>query len=177
MPGQLAPNYVYGLGIGFSANPSVRAIVGLTTSMAGKTAVFTVTPPTGPSQTVSVPFEWRMDRFYFLFVHQTATAGTWGALVFDLDTNTWTPIGALTLPTAWGKLAPSAVTAVGWSGPVATSCAAYPQANVVMRSPTGFVNGTAIDSRLTQTATTDGACPAENTIGPGGWVRYRAGAI
>lgn len=171
--GQLAPHYLYGLGFGFTSS-SARGVIGLGTGAGGKAAVITVTGPTGPPQTLSVPFAWSADRFYFLFVHQLEP-GSWGALVFDLTANTWNPIGAISLPSAWGKLSPSSITAVSWLGPAGVTCSAYPRADVVVHSPTGFLKGTATDAVLTAGTATAGSCPAENLIGPGGWVRYRVG--
>jgi subtilisin family serine protease len=172
--GQLAPHYLYGLGFGF-ASSAARGVIELETAAGGKAAVITVTGPTGTPQTLSVPFPWSADRFYFLFVHQL-DPGSWGALVFDLAANTWTPIGAIALPSSWGKLSPSSITAVSWLGPPGASCSAYPRADVVVHAPTGFLHGIAADAVLTAGAATAGSCPAENLIGPGGWVRYRVGA-
>ena len=175
--GQVAARYHYGLGFGFVSNPA-RGVIGLTTEPGAKAAVVSVSGPGFAQQVLSVPYNWTADRFYFLFVHQLPTAGQWGFLVFDLLANQWTAIGALSLPPAWGKLSVSGITAASWNGGLAPTCSAYPQANVVVHAPTGFINGTTLEARMSHYGLSEGAtCPAENLIGPNGWVRYRAGAI
>jgi subtilisin family serine protease len=172
-PGQLLPEYVYGLGFGF-ASSTARGVVGLATGPSGKTAELTVTGPTGPPQRLVIPFNWTADRFYFVFVHQLEP-GRWGALVFDLAADTWTPIGAVTVPAEWGRLSPTTITAASWSGSSWSFCASYPRAEVVVHSPTGFVGGAATEARFVQGGAADGACGSEHAIGPGGWIRYRMG--
>ena len=171
--GQLSPDYLYGLSFGF-ASSSARGVVALTTGPAGKTAMLTVSGPTGSPQTLSVPFAWTADRFYFLFVHQLEP-GNWGALVFDLTANTWHPIGALSVPVGWGRLSPSAMTTVSWQDAPAATCGAYPRADIVVHAPTAFIGGAAFDARFVQGGITGGACSSEHAIGPGGWIRYRTG--
>jgi len=172
-PGQQAPNYLYGVSFGFTSS-SARGVLGLGTGPAGKTAVLTVIGPSGAPQSVTVPFAWTVGRFYFLFVNQY-DAGTWGAAVYDLTANTWTPIGALSLPIGWGKLLPTTVTALFPLGSPPATCAAHPRADVFIHAPTAFVGGVASDQAFVQGGTTDGACASEHAISPGGWIRYRTG--
>lgn len=173
--GQLAPDYLYGVSFGF-ASSSARGVLGLTTGPAGKTAVLTLSGPTGVPQSVSVPYPWTANGFYFLYVQQFGP-DVWGALVYDLAADTWTPIGGLGVPPGWGKLSPTAVTAVWWMGAPAATCAAYPRADVVVRSPTGFVGGTASDQAFVQGGTTAGVCRSEHAAGPPGWFLYRTGTL
>ena len=173
--GQLAPDYLYGLSFGF-ASSTARGVLGLTTGPAGKTAVLTLSGPTGTPQTVSVAYPWTANGFYYLYVQQFGP-NVWGALVYDLAADTWTPSGGLGVPAGWGKLSPTAVTATWWMDAPAATCAAYPRADVVVRSPTGFVGGTASDLAFVQGGTTAGACRSEHAAGPPSWYLYRTGTL
>ncbi|MGI8809444.1 MAG: hypothetical protein ACR2KK_16715 [Acidimicrobiales bacterium] len=124
----------------------------------------------------SVPYPWTANGFYFLYVQQFGP-DAWGPLVYDLNADTWTPIGGLGVPAGWGKLSPTTVTAAWWMGSPATTCAAYPRADVVVRSPTGFVGGTALDQAFVQGGTIPGACRSEHAAGPPGWYLYRTGTL
>ncbi|MGH9279592.1 MAG: Ig-like domain-containing protein [Acidimicrobiales bacterium] len=171
--GQVAPAYLYGLGFGFASGPA-RGTIGLASGPEGKTAVVSVSAPDRALQSFTVPFAWSANRLYFLFVYQLGP-GSYGAWVYDHTAATWTLIGALPVPAAWGKLAASSVTALGWAGPVAPACTAYPLADVFVHAPTGFIGTGTADAALTLTAATDGACAPGTVTAPPGWARYQTG--
>ena len=171
--GQLAPNYLYGLSFGF-ASSNARGVLGLTTGPEGKTAVMSVSGPTGAPQRVTIPFAWRTNGFYYLFVHEYAP-GTWGASVYDYTANTWTPIGALNLPLSWGKLSPTTITAQWWMDAPAATCGAYPRADVVVHAPNGFVGGATSDQRFVQGGTSEGTRASQHTASAPGWFQYGTG--
>ena len=172
--GQAAPAYLYAQVFGFSGSTAVGA-VGLLTSPAGKFAVFSARGPDGAPYDAAVPLDWKAGRFYFPLVYQLSP-GVWGAWVYDHTASTWVPIGTLDLPSAWAKLAPTATTTAAWFGPTASSCAAYPRAEVAFYRPTGFVGATTTAATLGSTATTPGQCAAEtSTLDAGAWAYDRMG--
>jgi hypothetical protein len=171
--GQLAPNYLYGVSFGFAGSP-VRGTLGLTTGPAGKTAVLSVSGPLVATQNVTVPFPWTASGFYFLYMQQFGP-GVWGALVYDLNANTWTPIGSIVVPEGWGKLSPTAVTTTAWLGSPAVACSAYPAADVVVHAPTGFRAGGATDAAYIGGGTIDGTCRSDQLQASPGWYLYRTG--
>ncbi len=172
--GQLAPSFLYAHLFGFSASPAGGA-VGLVTSEWGKFAVFSVMEPGGVPHDVAVPFEWKAGRFYFPLVHRLS-AGVWRAWVYDHTAATWVPIGTLSLPAAWGGLSGTSTTTAAWFGPTASSCAAYPGADLFFAPPTAFAAGATTDAALVSHASGAGECPAQASTATGGWARYRMGA-
>ncbi len=170
--GQRPPAYLFAQYFGF-ASSTAQGAVGLVDDPGGKFALFNVADPEGRAHSAVVPFNWSAGRFYFTFVYQLAP-GTWGAWVYDYTASTWVPIGQLSLPPAWGKLSPTSATSVQWYGAVATSCRAYPRADVFYSPPTGFVGTTASTPTLTRTEH-PGDCTTDTSVGEGGWVRYRPG--
>jgi subtilisin family serine protease len=171
--GQLAANYLYGLSFGFASSPA-RGFLGLATGPGGKTASLTVIGPAGPPQVATVPFPWTANGVYFMFVHQYGP-GSWSAAIYDYSNSTWTPIGTLTLPVAWGKLAPTTVTASSWTESPAGTCAAYPAADVLVHAPVGYLAGGGSYQTFVQGGTTAGVCASQHVNGPPGWVLYRTG--
>ena len=172
--GQVAPEYLYGLSFGFTAS-SARGVVGLGTGPGGKSAVLSVSGPGRAPQTYSIPFNWRANGVYFIFVHQYGP-DMWGALVYDLSANAWTVVGFVGVPPAWGRIAPTTVTGLFSSGPPAATCAAYPTADFLVRNPTTFIAGRPLDETFMQSGSSEGTCTAVNVNRPDGWIWYGAGA-
>ena len=171
---QLRPQYLYGHYFGFAASPTV-GVLGLATEPSGRFAVFSVPGAGGAPQIAAVPFDWSAGHAYFLLVYQVAP-GTLGAWVYDNSAGTWTGIGLLTVPGAWGKLGASSVTGAGWYGATAASCSAYPRAEVVVYPPTGYVGTTPSTAVLWAAGQNPGDCAPQTAAEPGGWTRYRLGA-
>ena len=170
--GSIPWSYAYNQYFGFVAGGAVGQ-VGLFSDPNGPYAVFSVVASDGTEHNLSVPFAWRQQRFYFPFVTNLGP-GSWGAWVYDDSAATWTSIGTLTLPAAWGKLAPASVTGAPWIGALAGSCARYPQADVLFYPPFGFVGGVGSIATLTVTAAGAGDCPpVTSTAGP--YQRYQEG--
>jgi hypothetical protein len=172
-PGQVAPDYLYGLSFGFTSG-SARGVVGLATGPSGKTAVVSLSAPGVAPQTVALPFAWRTSGVYFVLVHQYGP-NLWGALVYDVTAGAWTVIGFVTLPTS-GRLASTTVSGLFTSGAPAPTCPAYPTADVLVRNPTTFIAGVATDEAFLQGGSTDGTCASVNVNRPDGWIWYGAGA-
>jgi hypothetical protein len=172
--GSIPWSYAYNQYFGFVAGGAVGQ-VGLFSDSTGSFAVFSVVEADGTEHNLSVPFQWRHQRFYFPFVTNLGP-GSWGAWVYDDAAATWTSIGTLALPADWGKLAPASVTGAPWIGATAGSCARYPQADVLFYPPFGFVGGVGSVASLTVTAAGAGDCPpATSTAGP--WQRYQMGVV
>jgi hypothetical protein len=170
--GSIPWSYAYNQYFGFVAGGAVGQ-VGLFSDSTGPFAVFSVVESDGTEHNLSVPFPWRQQHFYFPFVTNLGP-GSWGAWVYDDAAATWTSIGTLTLPAAWGKLGPASVTASPWIGAMAGSCARYPLADVLFYAPFGFVGGVGSVATLTVTAAGAGDCPpVTSTAGP--WQRYQMG--
>lgn len=170
--GQLAASYMYGHGFSF-AGSSATGVFALTTAPTGKVALLSVTGPDGRPHAAAVPFDWKAGRFYFLFLTQVSP-GVWAAFVYDHTATSWTSIGQLSLPATWGKLSPTTSTIVGWAGATATSCAAYPRADVLVHPTVGYNAGTV--ATLAGAGNGPGSCPAQTSSFGGGWVRYEVGA-
>jgi hypothetical protein len=171
--GQAPPEYLYGHSFRFSAS-SASGVVGLGTSRAGKVAVFGLTGPEGTGFDTGIAFSWAAGHFYFPFVYGVAP-GVWAASLYDFTAATWTPIGSLTVPAAWGKLAPSSATMAIWYGGAPRACSSYPKADVVFSPPVGYVGATSTVAGLAGTTTTPAACPAETSVEATVWARYRLG--
>lgn len=171
--GQLPPSYLYGHSFTFANGGSV-GVVGLVADPTGKYAVFAVNGSDRVPRSAAVPFEWAVGRFYFPFVYQYAP-GLWGAWVYDYTARAWTAIGALELPLAWGTLTQTTTTALSWYGPAAMTCAAYPSADAVFASPTGYVGATPTNASLTRTGVAVGDCPARTSVEADVWQRYQVG--
>lgn len=172
--GQRPPTYLYGHYFGF-ANATALGVVGLMTDPAGKFAILSVAEPNGPPRTAAVRFNWSEGRFYFPFVYQLG-AGSWGASIFDASTGAWTTIGRLSLPSQWGKLAATTVTAASWYGPLAPRCSAYPWADVVFSPPTGYAGSTVSTAGVTASGHNPGDCSVQSSVESTVWARYRLGA-
>jgi glucose/arabinose dehydrogenase len=172
--GQLSPAYLYGHYFGFANDPALGA-VGLMTDPAGTFAVFTVMEANGTPHSAAVPFNWTANRFYFPLVYQLGP-GVWGAWVYDNTAATWTPIGSLNLPAAWGKLSSATFTIAYWYGPVAAQCSQFPLADVLFAPPIGFLGTGSTIATATTTAATAGTCAPQTSVEAGGWHRYRVGA-
>jgi hypothetical protein len=172
-PGQVPPSYLFALSFGF-ANSTAQGAVGLVDGPSGKFAVLNVVDPGGVSHSAAVPFAWSGGHYYYLFVYQTAP-GIWGAWVYDYTVSSWLAVGQVTLPVAWGKLAPTSATSAPWYGPTATSCAAYPGADVLFYPPVGYVGTTPFSATLSQTALGSGDCAATTSLFQGIWARYQTG--
>jgi hypothetical protein len=171
--GQVAPGYQYGLSFGLASSPA-RGFLGLGTGPTGKTASLTVSGGNFPPQVATIPFAWTANGFYFIFVHEYGP-GTWSAALYDYTLNTWTSIGTLSLPVAWGKLAPTTFTASLWTESPAGTCAAYPAAEVLVHSPLAFRAGAGSEATFAQGGTTEGLCASHHGAGPPGWMLYRTG--
>ncbi len=171
--GQLPPAWFYAHYFGFESG-GASAQVGLVTKPDGKFAVFSVFEANGTAHNAVIAFDWTAGRFYFPFVFQVSP-GTWGAWVYDDAAGTWTPIGALTLPAAWGKLAPASITAVTWLGPTAGACATYPRADVAVYAPFGYVGAAGSVAAVTSNGAGAGECPPVSSV-DGPWARYVVGA-
>jgi len=170
--GQLPPAWFYAHYFGFESG-GASAQVGLVTKPDGKFAVFSVFEADGTANVAVVAFDWQAGRFYFPFVFQVSP-GTWGAWVYDATADTWTPVGALALPTGWGKLAPASITAVTWLGPTAGDCAAYPRADVAVYAPFGYVGAAGSVATVASNGAGSGDCPPVSSV-DGPWVRYLVG--
>ena len=170
-PGQLAPAYLYGHAFSF-ANSAASGVVGLSTGPAGKFALFSVKGPDGKSYDAAIRFDWQPGRFYFPLVQQTGP-GQWVAMVYDHTAAKWVLIGQLSLPSTWGKLAPTTFTIVGWAGDTATSCASYPRADLFVYPTIGYSAGTV--ATLASSGNSAGGCAGQASAEGGGWVRYQAG--
>lgn len=174
-PGQLPAQYLYGQYFSFAAGGAI-GVVGLTTDPAGKFAMVNVVEANGTQHLAAVPFDWKADRLYFPLVKQIGP-GTLGAWVYDYTAGTWTAIGVLQLPSAWGRLAPGRLTAVVWYGPVAADCSVYPKADVFFAPPSGFFGTTAAYAAPVSSGTAPaGACPATTAVVDGFWARATVGA-
>lgn len=173
--GQVPASYLYAYGFGFTGS-SALGFVGLVTGPDGKYAVASVVGPDGVSRDAVVPFPWAAGLLYFPFVYKLGPT-TWGAWVYDDGASTWVPIGLLSLPATWGKLSPAAVSAVGWTGPPAAACSAYPRADVYIQAPLGFVGSTAAPATRSGGGSTPGDCAPQPTIESPPWARYRVGAL
>jgi hypothetical protein len=171
--GRIQPSYLYGVTFGFAGNAATGS-VSLLADPTGRYALFDVVEADGSPHTAIVPFAWTAGRFYLPFVYQLAP-GTWGAFVYDAGAGSWTTIGSLNLPDAWGKLSPLTATTALWYGPSAASCAAYPLADVVFAPPLGFVGVTVAWAAPGSTANGVGTCPSQASL-QSGWARYRLGA-
>ena len=172
--GQVAPHYVYGLGFGFSSSSAVGT-VGLVVAPTGRFAVLSVRAPDGKSHDAAVRLDWRAGRLYFPFVYQLGP-GVWGGWIYDQTAGTWVAVGQLSLPTAWGKLAPTSVTTAAWFGPPAPGCAGYPLADVLFHPPIGYVGTASTIARLGSHGGGGGECPPRTSLEHGAWARYRLGA-
>ena len=172
-PGGLAPAYLYGHRFQFTGNSPAFATIGLVTVPAGKFAVFTVREEGGRSHDAVVAFDWKPGRFYFPLVHQLSP-GVWGGWVFDHSASTWVPIGAFTLPAAWGQLSALSTTSASWLGPTASSCASFPQADVYFSRPTGYAAGGAVvEGKVVDHYRLGGTCASDSSTVSGTWARYR----
>lgn len=141
----------------------------------GKYAAFVVVDDYGTAHAAAIAFDWKRGGFYFPLVLQLSP-GVWGAWVYDNTAGTWVPIGQLTLPVGWGKLAPSTTTTAEWSGSLAASCSAYPRAEVYFHPPVGFVGSSGTIAAAGANGSGAGDCPAEIGTVSGNWTRYRLGA-
>jgi hypothetical protein len=173
--GQVPPSYLYAHGFAFIGS-SALGFVGLVTGPGGKYAVASVVGPDGAPHDAVVPFDWAAGRLYFPFVYRFGPR-TWGAWVYDEQAATWAPIGLLSLPATWGKLSPTAVSAVGWTASPVTACSAYPRADVYIQAPLGFVGSTASQATRTGGGATPGDCAPVPTVDSAPWARYRVGAL
>ncbi len=172
--GQLAPAYLYAHAFSFTGGTAF-GFVGLTTTPAGKHAVFTVVGPDGKSRDAVVPFDWKAGRFYVPMVHQLSP-GVWGAWVFDQTGSVWVPIGTLNLSPSWGLVYPFTTSVAAWIGPNAQSCSAYPRADVYFNRPTGLNGGQALDPAFGGHSTGAGDCPPEISTVSGTWARFQMGS-
>lgn len=172
-PGGLGPWYLYAHGFNFTANPAT-GVIGLVTVPGGKYAVFSVKEADGTSHDSAVAFDWKAGRFYFPLVYQVSP-GVLAGWVFDHSASTWVPIGAFTLPPAWGALSVLGTTTAAWAGPAAASCSAFPLADVYFYRPTGFYAGQASEANLAGHLPTAGDCASQTSVIAGPWVRYRVG--
>jgi subtilisin family serine protease len=170
---QLAASYMYGLSLGFTSS-SARGFLGLATGPGGKTASLTVVGPNHPPLVATVPFAWTANGVYFMFVHQYGP-GSWSAAVYDYAHSTWTLIGTLALPVAWGRLSSTTVTVANWTEPPAATCAAYPAATVLVHAPIGYLPSSGAVQTFLQGGTTAGACGSVEGAGPPGWRAYSTG--
>lgn len=173
--GQVAPSYLYAETFRFAGNSAAVGVVGLVTQPSGKYAAVLVVGPDGKSASAAVAFPWAAGHYYFPFVYQLSP-GKLGAWVYDYTAGAWTGIGVLDVPVAWGKLAPTSGTIAHWFGEVATSCAAYPKADVYFYPPYGFVGTTPTLATVRTSATGPGDCPAENSVAFDVWAHYVLGA-
>ena len=173
--GQVPANYLYAFGFGFTGS-SALGFVGLVTGPGGKYAVASVVGPDGGKHEAVVPLAWSAGRLYLPFVYKLGPS-SWGAWVYDDQAGTWVPIGLLSLPATWGKLLPTSVTAVGWTGSPAVACSAYPRADVYVQAPLGFVGSTISQATRTGGGTTPGDCGQEPTVDSAPWARYRVGSL
>ncbi|MDQ4089319.1 MAG: NHL repeat-containing protein [Actinomycetota bacterium] len=169
--GQLPPSYLYAHAFSFAAS-TATGVVGLSTGPAGKFALFSVKGPDAKSYDAVIPFTWKAGQFYFPLVQQVRP-GVWVALVYDYSAAKWIPIGQLTLPSAWGKLAPTTVTIAAWAGGTATNCASYPRADLFVYPTIGYAAGTT--ATLSSGSAGAGPCAAQVST-EGGWMRYQVGA-
>ncbi|MEW6152470.1 MAG: Ig-like domain-containing protein [Actinomycetota bacterium] len=172
--GQVPAAYVYGLTVKFTAS-TAQGMIGLSTGPSGKAALLTVNAAGGQPQTRAVPLAWTANRAYFLYFHDLG-GGQWGGWAFDQTASKWTTIGTVSLPSSWGRVAPTSVTSVGWWGQMAPSCAAYPRADVYFHRPTGYVGGNASALELTGHFTGPGSCAGQAATGPPGWARNQTGS-
>ena len=170
--GQVAPSYLYGHAFSFVGG-AASGVVGLSTGAAGKFALLSVKGPDGRSYDAAIPFAWKAGQFYFPMVHQ-AQAGVWVAMVYDYSAAKWVSIGQLTLPSAWGKLAPTTITIAAWAGAAAANCDSYPRADLFVHPTIGYAAGTT--ATLSSSGPAGGPCPAQISTEGGGWTRYQVGA-
>jgi hypothetical protein len=173
--GQQPASYLYASIFGFTDSTAV-GFVGLVTGPAGKYAVASIVGPDGDARNAVMPFAWSPGRPYLPFVYQVSP-GSWGAWVYDDQASTWVAIGGFSLPPAWGKLKPVAVTTAGWVGAPAPSCPAYPNADVFVHAPIGFVGSSGVASTLIAAATTEGDCPPLPPVDEYPWAFYRLGDL
>jgi hypothetical protein len=173
--GQAPASFLYASVFAFTDSSAV-GFVGLVTGPAGKYAVASIVGPDGDAHNAVVPFAWSAARLYLPFVYQVSP-GSWGAWVYDDQAATWVAIGEFSLPPAWGKLAPVTVTAAGWVGDPAPSCAAYPNADVFIQAPIGFVGSSGVQATLTSAGTTAGDCPPYPPVDDYPWAFYRLGDL
>jgi hypothetical protein len=171
--GQQPASYLYGQYFTFIGSSSL-GMVGLVTQPSGKFAVFSVVDPDGTQHVAAVRFNWTAGRLYFPFVYQLAP-GSWGAWVYDNSAATWVPIGLLTLPADFGRLAPASMTLSTWVGAPAPACSSYPSADVLYYPAQGYVGGTGAVATLATSGQTPGECPASATVAHGVWAYHHLG--
>lgn len=172
--GQLQPAYSYDEVFGFESSSAI-GIVGLLTLSGQKYAFFSVIAPDGTPHSVAVPFNWQKNRFYLPLVYRLGP-GSWGAWVYDYSAGSWVSVGALSVPTSWGKLAPWSLTTVLWHGPSGTSCSAYPSLDAFLYPPLGYIGSDATVASGTSTGTFAGDCPTTISTELPPWHRYRVGS-
>jgi hypothetical protein len=171
--GQLPPAYLFGHYFGFVNGGGALGVIGLAAGPTGKTAVLAVVAADGTPHISAVPFDWTAGALYYPLVYQTGP-GSWGGWVLDYSANTWTHIGVLALPPAWGKLAPATVTAAPWFGRTAGTCAAFPRSDVLFYPPVGYVGATVGLATPRAAGAGAGECPPViSNVGP--WARYQVG--
>ena len=170
--GQVQPRYLYGHGFEFT-NSTANGAVALATTPSGKVALFSIRSPNGTTYDAAVPLEWKVGQFYFPFVYQLSP-GVWGAWVYDLSATTWVTVGQLSIPAAWGKLEPTSATIALWYGAPASTCAAYPLADVIFHPAIGFVGSTGAVA-VGETWSTPADCTV-STDRIDVWEHYRLGS-
>lgn len=111
---------------------------------------------------VRVLFPWTGNSFYFLWVNKLGP-GLWGAWAYNA-TGPATFIGAVSVPTRLAKLSSESATGVAWIGPDLETCAAYPEAVMTRRAPTGYIGSTSVQTHLATRTMDPGDCPS--TVAP-----------
>ncbi len=181
-PGQAPPNYAYFLDFTLnlvSADLISYGRISLDVVGSEKFASLTVTESAiegGRSHRVRVPFGWKANSFYFLWVNRLAD-GLFGGWVYDVTAATWTYIGAVAVPPHLAYVDSDPRTGVAWTGSPLGACNAYPQAVVVAMAPVAYYNSTPTPSHLRDRQVLfPSDCPSTAAFFVPGWDYYVAGS-
>jgi hypothetical protein len=168
-PGQSEPNYSYFLDFSLNLVSSFQISWGsISLDVVGRQKFATLTITESPldgsrAHRVQVPFAWKGNSFYFLWVNRLAD-GLFGGWVYDVTEATWTYIGAVLVPTHLTHVDSTPQTGVEWTGPNLETCDAYPEAVVVFRAPVAYYDSPTQSIADDRGVPFPGDCPA--TAGP-----------
>lgn len=86
-----------------------------------------------------VEYGWQADRAYLPLA--VVSPGSLTGYVYDFSLGTWSTIGSVPLPTAYGRISPVSATYLWWYGAGQPDCSSYPRVDHYRYTPLGVVNG------------------------------------
>jgi hypothetical protein len=131
----------------------------------------------GPTLSTQIAYDWSPGRFYFLYT-QHLGGDEWGAWVMDWAAGTWTYIGSLHTPTAWGSMVNVGLTSARWAPTAArpTTCSGYARTDAYFFPTLEYVGSQYTVGTADGQSVTQGDCPSQTETLPNGWIHYRLGA-